>query len=109
MQGCGFVEYYDEKSTVEAVHLNGTTVHGKTMRVDFSSSVNSHSSGESGNRRKNHGRDRDKTSRKGDNGDEGRDDRGIRESPPRRSGIPGIDEEVSAGMNGGISTTGLSA
>lgn len=35
-KGCGFVEFYDENATAEAAKLNGTMVHGKPVRVDFS-------------------------------------------------------------------------
>eukprot|EP01129_Flabellula_baltica_P004245 TRINITY_DN1462_c0_g1_i1.p1 TRINITY_DN1462_c0_g1~~TRINITY_DN1462_c0_g1_i1.p1 ORF type:complete len:603 (+),score=107.30 TRINITY_DN1462_c0_g1_i1:80-1888(+) len=35
-RGCGFVEFEDEQSTVEAVKMHGHTLRGRPIRVDFS-------------------------------------------------------------------------
>lgn len=35
-KGCGFVDFYDEESAAQAATLNGTYLHGKAMRIDWS-------------------------------------------------------------------------
>jgi RNA recognition motif-containing protein len=35
-RGCGFVEFEDERATIDAVRMHGAVVRGRPIRVDFS-------------------------------------------------------------------------